>query len=281
MKVYNITQKTRVPLETFEFSGGEVQVKLDPYYLHEGDKVSITHRIINSKALMELLLVTNSLHHLFIQDIEIFIPYTPYARQDRVMVKGEALSIELFAELINAQNYSKVSIFDPHSLVAPALIKNVKIISNESFVIQAFENLESGCILISPDAGALKKVETCAKTLSEAGIVIDPEIVIASKTRDVTNGKILKTSIPHHPRLKGQTCVIIDDICDGGRTFIELAKVLKAEKDPPAKVILLVSHGIFSAGLHPIFEYIDQIFTTNSFKDIEGPEDKFFQICIY
>jgi ribose-phosphate pyrophosphokinase len=59
--------------------------------------------------------------------------------------------------------------------------------------------------------------------------------------------------------------VIIDDICDGGRTFVELAKAMK-ESRPTAKIYLIVTHGIFSAGFDTLNQYFEGIYTTNSVK---------------
>ncbi len=63
--------------------------------------------------------------------------------------------------------------------------------------------------------------------------------------------------------MKGKYCVIVDDICDGGRTFIELAKTLK--EGGAQRVVLYVTHGIFSKGIYPLEKYIDEVYTTNSF----------------
>jgi ribose-phosphate pyrophosphokinase len=75
--------------------------------------------------------------------------------------------------------------------------------------------------------------------------------------------------------LHGQTCFIVDDICDGGGTFAGTAKVLR-EKGA-GKVNLIVSHGIFSRG--PVIESIDTIYTTDSYKRVDGvnclPIDKY------
>jgi ribose-phosphate pyrophosphokinase len=67
--------------------------------------------------------------------------------------------------------------------------------------------------------------------------------------------------------------VIVDDICDGGRTFIELAKVIIAQNQE-AKIYLVVTHGIFSAGFSELTNYFDGIYTTNSCQDIiNNPDD--------
>ena len=61
--------------------------------------------------------------------------------------------------------------------------------------------------------------------------------------------------------------IIIDDICDGGRTFIELAKEIRKQTDKP--IYLIVTHGIFSAGFEKLSDELDGIFCTNSVKDID------------
>ena len=76
-------------------------------------------------------------------------------------------------------------------------------------------------------------------------------------------GNITKTTVLHDD-FGGKDCVIVDDICDGGRTFIELAKVLKERG--AGKIGLFVTHGIFSQGVGVLFDNgIDFIYTTDSF----------------
>lgn len=73
---------------------------------------------------------------------------------------------------------------------------------------------------------------------------------------------------------------ILDDICDGGRTFIEIAKAIKMKQslssavhpENHGKIYLVVTHGIFSAGLKPLNEYFDGIYTTNSYVVMDDPE---------
>ena len=65
--------------------------------------------------------------------------------------------------------------------------------------------------------------------------------------------------------------VIIDDICDGGRTFNELAKSIKLQR-ADAKIYLVVTHGIFSAGFKELTKYFEHIYTTNSHRDVADDE---------
>lgn len=291
MKITSISKKDHfqeeVSFKTFKFPGGEINVQLNNTYISPNYKIQIIQHICNSDDLMELLLATNALRKMFVKDISVVIPYVPYARQDRVMVAGEALSIEVFADIINAQNYSMVTILDPHSSVTPALIKNVNIIENKKFVLNCFENLhgdmkffkllnqtKDNIFIVSPDAGALKKVENCVKVLIENNYIGSNPIIIGSKTRDVTNGKILGTTINIDKIPPNNTCVIIDDICDGGRTFIELAKVLK--EHGAENVCLLTTHGIFSKGVEVLYEDINVVMTTDSFREVEEEKELSF-----
>jgi ribose-phosphate pyrophosphokinase len=63
----------------------------------------------------------------------------------------------------------------------------------------------------------------------------------------------------------------VDDICDGGRTFIELAKAIRTARPTEIfkdNIFLIVTHGIFSAGFQNLSQYFTEIYCTNSIKDI-------------
>jgi ribose-phosphate pyrophosphokinase len=77
--------------------------------------------------------------------------------------------------------------------------------------------------------------------------------------------------------------VIVDDICDGGRTFTELAKTIR-QHNSLSKIYLIVSHGIFSAGMTPLNDSFDGIFTTNSIRpeeDIFNSSNDISKLSIY
>ena len=63
--------------------------------------------------------------------------------------------------------------------------------------------------------------------------------------------------------LKGKSCLIVDDICANGRTFVELAKSLK--KKNAGEITLYVTHGFFGAKLQPLKSAgISKFITTSS-----------------
>lgn len=241
-----------------KFSGGEINIKIHMPF-DSVDSVIITHRINNSDNLMEVLMAKDSLEREGVKNIELFIPYLPYARQDRICDFGEAFSLKVFANIINSCQFDKVTIFDAHSDVAPALINNCVNVSNLAFVYRTYRKLPNTALLISPDAGAHKK---SYKISTEIGV----DMVKCDKVRNPSNGKLSGFQV-FADDLNGQNCLIVDDICDGGGTFIGLAKELK--KKNCGKIYLFVTHGIFSKGLDVFDGVIDHIYTTDSIKNLD------------
>ncbi|MNK20318.1 Ribose-phosphate pyrophosphokinase [compost metagenome] len=240
--------------KSFVFSGGEVHIKLQG----TAEEVLIATRLNDANDIMKLLLATDALRRSGTKIISVFIPYLPYARQDRVMVAGEPLSIKVMCNLINGCGFAKVYVFDVHSEVSLALLDNCEHISNYSLVDTVLKDRKD-YLLVSPDAGALKKIYKLTEALEYTG-----DIVLCNKVRDVSTGRIKQITVDQED-LAGKDCFIIDDICDGGATFIGVAKALKQRN--AGKVSLIVSHGIMSHGEMELSEWIDHIYTTDSIKD--------------
>jgi len=57
--------------------------------------------------------------------------------------------------------------------------------------------------------------------------------------------------------------LIVDDICDGGGTFLGLAEELKECNS--GDLYLAVSHGIFSKGSQTLLDNFKSIYSTDSF----------------
>jgi len=254
--------------EIFNFPGGEVNVRLKNFPTDDCFIVTLIARLKNSNDIMSLLLAVDVLKRENVFINELIIPYFPYARQDRVCNKGEALSVKVIADLINSLNIPKVTILDPHSDVTPALINNVNIISQVECFTKSMWNfgksnleIRNDYYIICPDAGARKRIDTIAKEVQT------DKVIYFNKKRDLLTGNILGID-SEYQNFKNKKCIIIDDICDGGRTFIEIAKYLKSYDAD--EIILYITHGIFSKGLECLKEAgIDKIFTTNSYQEID------------
>jgi ribose-phosphate pyrophosphokinase len=252
-----LTLEPAIQFEAFIFNGGEPHIKITEA-LQTDDRVCITVQARSSNDIIKVLLAHDALQRMGISNVELFIPYFPAARQDRLMVTGEPLSVKVFAGLINGAGFNKVTVFDPHSEVTPALLDRCQTIQNHGFISEVFERLKTAhqLTIIAPDAGSAKKIHHLSAALS------CERVVQCDKTRDIKTG-LLSAPKVFADDLKGADCLIVDDICDGGGTFIQLAAVLKQKN--AGKLYLAVSHGIFSKGLEVFETHFDQIFTTNSF----------------
>lgn len=244
-----------ISYSSFIFSGGEVQVKLAPLPIR-GESITIEAHLSASDKIMELALLVDALRRTYGAGVPIALrcPYLPYARQDRAMNPGEALSLRVMCDFLNSLRFSQVEVWDAHSDVGLALLNNVKNVEPVTFMQRVAVD-KNNTILVSPDAGALKKV---AKVASGLGF----EMVRADKTRSTKDGSITGTVV-YTEHIGDKDFLIVDDICDGGRTFIELAKELR--KYTNGKVKLYVTHGIFSKGFEPLFEFIDTIYVACPF----------------
>ena len=250
-----------INFQSFTFSGGEPHIKIQSDF-DINEAVTITHRLNSFNDLGLLCVTVDALRRMDVKIINLFIPYFPAARQDRVMIPGEPLSVKVYADILNAMNLNRVTFFDAHSEVTPALVNNCEVIPNHKFIAEVLKTIGSNVKLISPDGGALKKIYKVSEFLG--GI----EVVECSKSRDLKTGKLSGFKV-YNDDLKGMNCLIVDDICDGGGTFIGLAEELK-EKNA-GKLFLAVSHGIFNKGFDDL-KCFDGIFTTDSFRDFEGEE---------
>lgn len=248
-----------IEYKSFLFAGGEPHIKISSNF-DVAAPVTITQRINSFNDLGMICITVDALRRMGVKEIELFIPYFPAARQDRVMIPGEPLSVKIYADIINAMALASVTVFDPHSEVTPALLNNCVTVSNHEFIKQVIANIGTDVKLISPDGGALKKIYKVSEFLGGA------EVVECSKSRDVKTGKLSGFKV-YAEDLAGADCLIVDDICDGGGTFIGLAEALKAKN--AGKLYLAISHGIFSKDFDELGKYFEQIFTTDSIKEVD------------
>lgn len=253
-------KKEQINFESFTFSGGEPHLKITTD-LTNVKNVLITQRVNSFNDFGLLLLAIDAVKRFNVSEIDVFIPYFPAARQDRLMVCGEPLSVKVYTEILNNSGVNKVYVYDAHSEVTPALLNNCINYDNHLFIEKIVSELPKDLVLISPDGGALKKIYKVAQYLKNYGVVE------ASKSRDVKTGKLSGFQV-YTADLKGKDCLIVDDICDGGGTFLGLAQELKNKN--AGKLYLAISHGIFNKGFDNLNEFYEKIYVTDSFRMIDN-----------
>jgi ribose-phosphate pyrophosphokinase len=274
-------EKSDIKFTVSKFPDGQQSLTItttDAWFRSPKNDVKIMSRLNSFEDLELILCATSALRNLkSIENINLYVPYFLGARSDRKFTDGGFNYLkEVICPIINSQNYKSVTVMDPHSDVLEACLNNFNKIDNIKLVKEALMSIDNTnqarekVYLVSPDAGALKKVFHVAEHFQ-----ID-KLIIASKHRDIKTGRITHTDVPGLPDFDtpGQEkYVIVDDICDGGRTFTELAKVI-LEKRPKSmfgtEIYLIVTHGVFSGGYETLGQYFNKIYTTNSIKDIDN-----------
>ena len=272
-KILNLANSTLVgrnfiSYKVSKFPDGQQSIELDVETIPAGETVQIHTRLNSFKDIELVVCAVSALRNNDVDNIELYSPYFLGGRSDRRFSEGGVNYIkDVISPIINSLNFKSVAVIDPHSDVLEACINKFKKIDNVFLVEKVIEYLKlesKDIILVSPDAGAMKKIYNVAES-------IDAEnIIIASKHRDIKTGKITHTDVPSLDTFSStDNFIIIDDICDGGRTFVEIAKVINAHEWPNGEffngqIYLVVTHGIFSAGFEELAKYFSKIFTTDS-----------------
>lgn len=174
----------------------------------------------------------------------LIVPFLPYGRQDKDY--NGTFALRTFVNTLAGLGLNEIITFDQHSSDDFGMIKNVSPYKFFQTIIK--ENH----FVVFPDEGAKKRYKK----------MITNSSTYAQKVRNQITGEIegleLVEKIPENMNI-----LMIDDLVDGGRTFIELATVLKPYN--PKSVELAVSHGIFSKGKQILLDNgIDFVYTTNS-----------------
>lgn len=197
--------------------------------------------------------------------ISLIITYLLAGRYDRPMYQGDSFDLKIVCDIINSLDLERVGLIEPHSVVSTSLIDRSYVFNPMDMqsisIINEFA-AKQPVVIVAPDLGAVKRAENYAKIWDEP-----KELVYMNKRRNLKTGEVVGMEILKGDEggLHGKTCVIYDDLCDGGRTFIEAAKILRARGSNT--IVLIVTHGIFSQGLAPLYNGgVDYIITTNSYR---------------
>lgn len=261
-----------VKCEFSQFPCGESQVKIDTNTTPPKN-CTIFFSYTSDTDLIRLALLQDCLHQAFGASLEkkfLAILYFPYTRQDRVCAEGESSSLKKICKTFEDvfSWFNGIEIHDPHSDVLEACLPSSCELQVQTVeqLVKKFDFSEYDS-LVSPDAGAYKKI-------FKVGQVLQKPVLIANKIRDTSTGEITGTTVySEDSEIVNKKLLIVDDLCDGGRTFLELAKVLKNRG--ASKVGLYVTHGMFTKGLESMSEFIDAFY---AYYTLDG-EDYLQETC--
>jgi ribose-phosphate pyrophosphokinase len=186
--------------------------------------------------------------------IDVYMPYLPYGRQDRVCSFGESFALQVFADILSTVNFNQLVIFDAHSEESLTTFKRRATPIINKTQAECAKYLPRFDALIAPDKGAKDKVITHY----QVSAFQTPVFTILKERKD---GKVTYVDFPYD-KIKGDVCVV-DDLCDGGATFLALAEMLDRTQPNIGKLNLYVTHGIFSKGVVDLYKYYDTIYVHN------------------
>ena len=189
--------------------------------------------------LMELLVALDALRRSSARRVTAVIPYYGYARQDRKTGSRTPISAKLVANLITTAGANRVLTIDLHAgqiqgffdiptdnlFAQPVLVKSI----SERYNGQPMT-------IVSPDVGGVVRARALAKRL-------DGDLAIIDKRRERAGVSEVMNIIGD---VKGQVCILIDDIVDSGGTLCNAAEALM--KAGARSVSAYITHGVLSGG---------------------------------
>lgn len=232
------------------YSDDTPMIKSEDFYTIVNQCNTLILRAHSLMAFVEAMFLVDSVHSMGGNIEKLVIPYLPGARQDRVNPTGDVLfTARSVAAMINQRSFREVVILDPHSPVMPSMIHRVVEYPLEAVANKLWQGYTG---IISADKGGRDRAEQFAHAMGLP-------IFYGGKTRDVSTGKLTGFTLESIP--EDGHFLVVDDICDGGGTFIGLGEKIKEQG---AFADLYVSHGIFSKGTEQLNKTFKNIYTTDS-----------------
>lgn len=229
----------------WKYPGGEIGINVNKDILKHS-KVNISCRLKSSDSILALYQLCQA----FTSDnVTVFIPYLPYSRQDRCQESDNIVKPAMTGLLYSLldKRVRRIITFDIHSTIHCGLYDNI----SSNLITKKLVTDKTAVIL--PDKGAYTRYGKDYKN-AFCGV----------KQRDPVTGNITSYTLKNSQGLHSyDKILVVDDICDGGATFLLLADAIS--KITPVPIDLYVSHGIFSKGISTLKSKYSNIYSTNSF----------------
>ncbi len=251
----------------FTYPAGEPHIKLkedvEEWTMGKDDQIFVVANVRDYNGLAKVWLADKLLKD-FKREVTFVLPYLPFARHDRPNDVFDTSPLQAVSHILDGVDYITV---DLHS---DALGVNQ---FHQSEIVDLLYRpaglFDSNPVFVIPDAGATKKAYSWIKP--------GQPVVQAIKKRDPQTGKLSGFQIIDPTGLVYMApCVIVDDICDGGGTFIGLAEEL--EKKNARELRLAVTHGLFTKGLTDLFKHFDMIYTLNIYNKYRTNKVKYLNL---
>ncbi|MDE3079573.1 MAG: ribose-phosphate pyrophosphokinase [Paracoccaceae bacterium] len=189
--------------------------------------------------LMELLIMTDALRRSSASRITAVIPYFGYARQDRRTKARTPISAKLVANLIAQSGIERVLTLDLHAAQIQGFfdIPVDNLYAAPIFALDVehhFKGRLNDVTVVSPDVGGVGRARDLAQRIGCGLAIVDK--------RRVRPGEVAEMTVIGD--VSGQTCIIVDDICDTAGTLVKAADLLI--ENGAKEVHAYITHGVLS-----------------------------------
>lgn len=215
------------------FADGESKITIKKI---KSDKTIIIHSIsppVDSNLIRILSLIHEANKHS--NSVIAVIPYMGYARQDKMFLSGEIITIEVISKLLESVGASAVIVLDIHSNLAlqkfNVPIVNISVAPTLAKYIKKLKLTNS--IIVSPDSGGSER----AKYISE---ILNVEHIVLKKQRNRKTGMVRIRS--EELNINNRNIILVDDMITTGNSIINAVKILK--KNKCGKIFVVCTHAI-------------------------------------
>ena len=188
--------------------------------------------------LMELLIMTDALRRSSASRITAVIPYFGYARQDRRTKARTPITAKMVANMMVSAGIERVLTMDLHAAQIQGFfdIPVDNLYASPVFALDIKNQFKdpSKITVVSPDVGGVARARELAQRIGCALAIVD-------KRREKP-GEVAEMTVIGE--VSGQTCLIVDDICDTAGTLVKAGDVLL--ENGAKEVHSYITHGVLS-----------------------------------